>query len=441
MRNRKIGYALCALFIFAALPGQVSAFVTEGLDELGDMDWGAYTKEIPDAVAAGGGVVQAAMAAEGEAEIVARAAANVAGAAAAGSTGGGIIAGRDCYGMGLARNSTMAGFATGNSDMLRYIISELLVWQSRQFAVKDAIDVAFTSISGQISASRKDINLAFGEQMGNVIKEVIAKDHDPADKHDDCEGLKAGAAAIAGEKQRAAYQKGFHKTGVRLGDNTTANWAQAKGQKVRTMLESAPMKDQKYMKPEWLLPEALVVAKADYERSLILIDALANSKPAPAVPEDMKRTPAGKAAALEIMQKTAYVDISRSALDHVLSMYVANPQYKDIVPKIESDNGLSGNLVHTAQESPSGGAGYSPMQFLDAMRIDLGGLFREQKAEAGNEGELLRQLADLMKYQYLLSVYRYKNRLYQTELVAAMTGLATDEQGQIVADRMADNRQ
>lgn len=339
-------------------------------------------------------------------------------------------------GADLVSNSTGAHFATGNAELWRNISNFFLGISANIGSQNGSVHVGSVSLQGLIGAEKKDLYDGIKGNLELLQDKIVEEDHDASDKEDNCAGMQAGMAAISGGKEKKAWKAAVDQLAGQYGDAKAPDWAKARGLRVDEAVENSLLSSTKTMLGDWLVRQDGSLSADDVKRQGILIDVVSSPHPVPAVIGEARNSTAGKAIRMETVQKGMQSAVVREALAHVGSQSIAMANYRTGIEAMEKKAGLSGGGL--AQAPSSGGMSY--LQYLDANVAFLLGPNQQFRQDALDQGAQMRQIADIMRSRYELSVSGHEELQRRLALLAVLAGSATEDSNAAIAAGMKDNR-
>lgn len=294
-----------------------------------------------------------------------------------------------------------------------------------------------TSANGTlVEGSTKELVTALERLGATLSADLEAAQFNPLLDEAPCEDLSAALANSGQHKSRVELddlqEEALDET---RRDSTTKNFPQAQGQQDVILLDSDLFKEEKVLRPSWLMPASGLVddqAKANY-----LIGVLSNPVPAPKVSEEAQLTPGGRKGASALKIKSAQTGMAEAALRFVSQFYMPLPNYATVVPELEESAGIAEEDRMEKDEQ-----GYSLMQYFTArQQYFSGNVNRSRERAIWNANDTLKNIYVLLAEHYQLELERLKNDLHQTALLATLVGVHTKEQNEVIEKFLVPRRQ
>lgn len=275
------------------------------------------------------------------------------------------------------------------------------------------------------------------ERLGATLSaDLEAAQFNPLLDEAPCEDLSAALANSGQHKSRVELddlqEEALDET---RRDSTTKNFPQAQGQQDVILLDSDLFREEKVLRPSWLMPASGLVD--DQARANYLIGVLSNPVPAPKVSEEAALTPGGRKGATALKIKSAQTGMAEAALRFVSQFYMPLPNYAAVVPELEEAAGIAEEDRMEKDEQ-----GYSLMQYFTArQQYFSGNINRSRERVLWNANDTLKNIYVLLAEHYQLELERLKNDLHQTALLATLVGVYSKEQNEVIERFLVPRRQ
>lgn len=344
--------------------------------------------------------------------------------------------GGDCWGDNLASATNqllMMQQAEAASQQLSRVMAEAAAaMTAKMHGSGTAQDVMLRALLKDAEASLRDLS-------ASVIGAIAARDQDPARTDGDCADAAAALDKTHGARLDASLQELFEEALALSGgrDASVSSWAEADALKVAALVTGRSMAGQPVFTADWLTPASRVIPGAALDRTVLMLAALSNPHPAPAVPKLQQGTVAGRRAAAEIKLKSASVSAAQAALADVAAAY-APSGYRNAVPDLEERSGLEGS--GRAKPDPESG-NYSRMQYLEARAGYFNSLSMTDSVNRMIAADVQRNIYQIAAENFSLNVARYRAELHRNAVLSAMLGIMTEGQNRRAADFLSQTRE
>lgn len=327
-----------------------------------------------------------------------------------------------CRALDLLGDSTVIAFWLKNIHNLADVALNIQNGLVNENTLDDTITTSGAAVAGVVKGETDDLIRNMEGGMTALAGKIAERDHDGADNNDNCAGAQRAKAQSVSRKSENAFSKSLAAALDPIRDGQLADWTKVRGQKIATLLENGLFANTKTMLGDWIISPTGAMTLENQKRNAAMIEVLSNPHPVPAVPDDRKKTPGGRTAAMESMQKTAMVGVSEKSLRFLSSLQTPLASYVDAVKQMEEKGGITGDMKQT-QTTGATGTGYSYNQLVDATQNYLLSPNVTMRLDGTNAAGALRFVLDIQKAQFDLDFRDFEGELHQTAMLAALLGI------------------